>query len=37
MAMKYSNAMPPTLPTCAAWRMDPMPGTIVQKAPGRSF
>ena len=34
MAMKYSNAKPPTFPTFAAWRIDPTPRTIVQKITG---
>lgn len=34
MAMREGNAVPPTLPTCAAWRMDSMPSTIVQEGPG---
>jgi hypothetical protein len=31
---KYSSARPPTLPTLAAWRTEPMPSTSVQKMIG---
>ncbi len=31
---KYTNARPPTLPTVAALRTDPIPSTIVQKITG---
>ncbi len=34
IARKYTNASPPTLPTVAAWRTDPMPSTMVQKMTG---
>ena len=32
--MKYSSAMPPTLPTWEAFRTEPMPSTMVQKMIG---
>ena len=34
MTMKYSSARPPTLPTVAAFAIDPTPSTIVQKMIG---
>ena len=34
MIMKYSSARPPTLPTVAAFAIDPTPSTIVQKMIG---
>ena len=34
MTMKYSSARPPTLPTVAAFAIDPTPRTIVQKMIG---
>ncbi len=34
MPMKYARARPPTLPTLAAARTEPMPSTMVQKITG---
>ena len=34
MVMKYSRARPPTLPTWAAFRTEPIPRTMVQKMIG---